>query len=299
MIFRKQILLIIFVTLICPISLLYGIASHITLGSFGQLEQRDMRKSVERVRDTLTAEFDNLEGTVTDWSNWDDAYAFIENRNPGFIKSNIVEQTFTGIRLNFIIFVNPSGELVYGKGFDLRKNKEIPIPQSLLKQAPSIPVIQSTDLGKQAKPLRILTLPENPLVIVSRQILTSEAKGPSRGTLIFARYLDEDAVKRLGEITHLSLTIKRFDDPQLPADFGAIRSNLIDLQPNQSSIAIQPLSEDAIAGYTVIKDIYGKPALILRVDTPREIYKQAQVNLSYLLISLLVVGLFLAQYSVA
>lgn len=292
MTFRKQILLIIFVTLICPISLLYGIAWHITLGSFGQLEQRDMQKNVERVRDTLAAEFDNLQGKAADWSNWDDTYAFIENRNPGFIKSNIVDQPFIGIRLNFMIFVNSSGKLVYERGFDLAQRKEIPLPESLQKQVSSISVTQSTDPGKQVKALGILLLPENPLVIVSRQILTSEAKGPSRGTLIFARYLDKDAVKRLAEITHLSLTFERFDDAHLPADFAAVRSNLIDRQLNQSSIAIQPLSEDAIAGYTVINDVNGKPALILRVDTPREIYKQAQVNLSYLLISLLVVGLF-------
>ncbi len=291
MTFRKQILLIIFITLICPISLLYGIALHITLGSFGQLEQRDMRKNVERVRDTLAAEFDNLQGKAADWSNWDDAFVFMENRNPSFIKSNIVDQSFIGMRINFIIFVNSSGEIVYGRGFDLVQRKEMPIPTSLRKQVSSIPAIQSTDLGKQAKPLGILTSPENPLVIVSQPILPREIKSPSRGTLIVARYLDDHAIKRLAEITHLSLTFERFDDPQLPADFAAIRSNLIDQQPNQSSIAIQPLSEDAIAGYTVINDVYGKPALILRVDIPREICKQAQANLLYLLISLLVVGL--------
>jgi diguanylate cyclase (GGDEF)-like protein/PAS domain S-box-containing protein len=290
MIFRKQILLIILVTLICPISLLYGIALHLNLGSFGQLEQRDMRRNVERVRDALANEFGNLQGTAADWSSWDDAYAFMEDRNPSFIKSNIVDRSFTGMRINFMIFVNSSGELVYGRGFDLVQRKEIPIPQSLLKQAASIPVIQNTNLGKQTKPLGVLTLPENPLVIVARPVLTSQSKGSSRGNLFFARYLDDRAIKHLAEIAHLSLKIERFDDPQLPADFAAIRSNPIDIQTD-SSIAVRPLSDDVIAGYTLINDIYGKPSLILRVDTPREIYKQAQLNLSYLLISLLIVGL--------
>jgi diguanylate cyclase (GGDEF)-like protein/PAS domain S-box-containing protein len=291
MTFRKQILLIIFITLICPISLLYGIASHIILGSFGQLEQRDMRKNVERVRNTLTNEFDSLQGTVADWSNWDDTYAFIENRNPGFIKSNIVDQPFIGLKLNFMIFVNSSGQIVYGRGFDLVQKKEVPIPESILKQVSAISGTQSTNPGKQVNNLGMLALPENPLVIVSRHILTSEAKGPSRGILIFAYYLDDLKIKHLADSTHLSPMIKRFDDPQLPADFVAIRSELVNQQLNQSSIVIRPLSDDAIAGYTLINDIYGKPALILRVDVPRDIYKQAQANLSYLLISLLIVGL--------
>jgi diguanylate cyclase (GGDEF)-like protein/PAS domain S-box-containing protein len=170
--------------------------------------------------------------------------------------------------------------------------KELPIPESLLKQVSSIPVIQNLKPIQRAKPIDVLISPENPLVIVRLPILTSGNQGPSRGTLLFARYLDDNAIKRLSEITHLSLTIKRFDQPQLPADFAAIRSELIDQQLlNQSSTVVQPLSDDTIAGYTLINDIYGKPALILRVDIPREIYTQAQTNLLYLLISLLIVGL--------
>jgi diguanylate cyclase (GGDEF)-like protein/PAS domain S-box-containing protein len=292
MTFRKQTLLIILITLICPISLLYGIALHITLKSYATIEQQDTRKHVERVRDTLADDFESLRGTAEDWSSWDDAYTFMENRNPVFIKSNVVDQTFERMRLNFMIFIDPSGKMVYGKGFDLVQEKEMPIPESILKQALPIPVIQNPELNKQAKSLSVLTSPGNhPLTIVGLPILTSENKGPSRGTLIFARYLDDNAIKHLSEITHLSLTIKRFDEPQLPDDFAAIHSGLLNQQLNQSSIVIQPLSDDVIAGYTLIKDVYGKPALIMRVDVPREIYKQAQANLSYLLISLLIVGL--------
>ncbi len=291
MTFRKQILLIIFITLICPISLLYGISLHIILGSYAKIEQRDTLKNVERVRDALAGELDNLQGKAADWSNWDDTYAFIENRNPGFIKSNIVDQPFIGIRLNFMLFFDSSGKLVYGKGFDLKQGKEIPVPESLLQSIPSDSLIRSNYPGKQVKTLGILVLPESYIQIVARKILTSGAKGPSRGTLVFARYLDDDAIKHLANTTHLSLTIERFDKSQLPADFAAIRSNLIESQPNQPSIAIRPLSEDVIAGYALIKDVYDKPALILRVDIPREIYKQAQANISYLLVSLLIVGL--------
>ncbi len=294
MAFRKRILLIVFIALLCPIGVLYGIAWHIILGSYSQIEQRDLRKNLERVKDTLADEFSSLQEVAVDWSNWDAAYEFIENRNPVFIKSNVTDRSFIGARVNFIIFVNSAGELVYGRGFDLRQKKTVPIAESLLKQVSSIPVVQSNNLGSQAKPLGLVTSPETTIVVVSRPILTSEVKGPSRGTLIFARYLDDYAIKRIAGITHLSLAIERFDDPQLPADFASIRSNLIDRQLQQSSTAIQPLSDDVIAGYTLIKDVYGKPALILRVDIPREIYKQAQANLSYLLISLLGVGLVFA-----
>ncbi len=41
----------------------------------------------------------------------------------------------------------------------------------------------------------------------------------------------------------------------------------------------------------MLPDIYGKPALLLRVDIPRDIYKQGLISLRYLLLSLLGVGI--------
>ena len=46
-----------------------------------------------------------------------------------------------------------------------------------------------------------------------------------------------------------------------------------------------------VAGYTLVNDIYGHPALLLRVTLPRPIYEQGQVSTRYQLISLLAVGL--------
>jgi hypothetical protein len=38
---------------------------------------------------------------------------------------------------------------------------------------------------------------------------------------------------------------------------------------NQDSSVLRPLDQNTIAGYTVLKDIYGRPGLILKVSSPR------------------------------
>jgi hypothetical protein len=81
----------------------------------------------------------------------------------------------------------------------------------------------------------------------------------------------------------------RFDEPKMPRDFQAVRSSF----SAKESIIVRELSEETIAGYTIIKDIYGKPAVLMRVDIPRRIYKQGQVSIRYLAVSLLIVGLVL------
>ncbi|MGB9301718.1 MAG: diguanylate cyclase, partial [Anaerolineae bacterium] len=124
------------------------------------------------------------------------------------------------------------------------------------------------------------------MLVSSRPILTSEEEGPMRGWLIMARYLDSTEVQRLAETTHSSVSVQPFDDPNPPADFGAVRSALL----QDTSLVVRPLNPATIAGYAVLEDIYGAPALILRLDMPREIYFQGQAAVNYLLTSILLVG---------
>lgn len=135
-----------------------------------------------------------------------------------------------------------------------------------------------------------MLLPEGPMLISSRPILTSKGEGPIRGTIIFGRYLNASGIEALARTTHSSLTMHGLNDAQMPPDFQAVRSSLSVKEP----ILVRLFSKQTIAGYALLNDIYGKPALILRVDMPRETYKQGQLSLGYFFGSLIVVGFIFA-----
>jgi signal transduction histidine kinase len=101
------------------------------------------------------------------------------------------------------------------------------------------------------------------------------------------RYLDSAEVERLAEVTRLSLTVRRLDDAQMPSDFHVALSSLLE----QGSTFVKPLGRESVAGYVEVNDIYGEPALLLRIDVPREIYKQGMSSIRYYLASLLAVWL--------
>lgn len=84
-----------------------------------------------------------------------------------------------------------------------------------------------------------------------------------------------------------TLTMFRFDEAQLPPDAQSARETLV----AGANLAIQPLNDQSIAGYVLLKDIYDQPALFVRVEMPRDVYAQGQTTLKYLLGSLLIVGL--------
>jgi len=125
------------------------------------------------------------------------------------------------------------------------------------------------------------------MLIASRPIITSEDEGPVRGALIMGRYFDTAELENLAETTQLSLSAHRFDDSQMPSDFKAAESFLSEDAP----IFIQPLSEESIAGYALLEDIYGKPALVLKADMPRSIYGQGQATVNYFILLILAIGL--------
>jgi len=73
----------------------------------------------------------------------------------------------------------------------------------------------------------------------------------------------------------------------MPPDFQAARDSLL----KNDKILVRPLGDESIAGYTLLNDIYGKPAILLRVDAPRDIFNQGKVSMQYLFISLIMLGL--------
>ena len=282
---RKKTLLIIGVILVCMIVVQFDVSQLILMGSFTKLEEQYTRQNVGTAADTLQDDINKLDSTAVDWAPWDDTYAFIQDSNENYIRSNLGTLPFTNIKINLMLFINSSGKIVYGKAYDLEKDEEIPVSLKLQSLSASDLLINHKDTESYIK--GIILLPEGPMLVASRPILTSERKGPIRGTLVIGKFLNRAEIERLSGITHLSLTVNRFDDSQLPSDFKEARLIISKGMP----VYVKPLGEEFIAGYTILNDIYGKPGIVLRVDSPREIHAQGKATMNYFILSILAIGL--------
>ena len=282
---RRKTLVIIGVTLFCLIMVLYFTSKVILLSSFTELEKQNTRLNVERATDAIFYNLSTLNSTVGDWATWDDTYAFIEDANDNYIRSNLLDETFPGIGINLILYINSAGRIVFEKNFDLQNNTEITVPDSIREHLTANSLILSHQ-NEKSSVSGIVQLPEGPMLIASRPILTSEGKGPIRGTLIMGRYLDSEKIQRLAETTHLSLSVERVNDLQMLPDFQSALSSL----SVEAPIFVRPLNSENIAGYALLEDIYGNPILMMRVDTPRMIYRQGLASMLYFILSVLAVG---------
>jgi len=260
----------------------------VLLGGFAKLEKNDTCLNVERALNALNDDLNNLEATTRDWAVWDDTYYFIRDRNQAYIDSTLADMSFINNRVNSMLFVRPSGQLVFGRGFDLEKRQEAPLPDGIADHlSQQGPLLQAA--GKGAASTGILVVSEGAMLVSAQPVLTSDGEGPVGGTLIWARYLTPQVVESLAARTQLSLSIMPFQSPDLPADFVQAASALAN-GDSGDSIVVHPLNEDQVAGYTLVRDAYGTPALILRVELPREIYAQGRTTLAYLVVVVVVVG---------
>jgi PAS domain S-box-containing protein len=283
---RKKTLVIVGATLVGLLLIMFAVSQGILLNSFSRLEVKDTTEDVKRAQAALSDDLSNLNAIVGDWAPWDDTYTFVQDLNNGYVQNNLNDDTFANLKVNLMLFVNSSGQIVFGKAFDLQNKQEVPVPESL-NGSLSASNLFTYHTNADSEVSGLLLLLEGPMLISSQHILTSQNEGPIRGTLIMGRYLDSSEIGRLAETTHLSLTVQRLDEPQMTSDFEAARSSLSGNTP----IFVRPLDKKSVAGYTLLNDVYGKPVMMLRADVPREIYQQGQASQLYFILSILGIGL--------
>ncbi len=284
---RKKTLIITGVMLVGLVGLLYFISQTSLLRSFAELETQNVRQNVERVSIMLRGRLATLNSVVGDWALWDDTYAFIQDGNQEYIKSNIDPLTVVNLQLNMMVFLDTSGRLVYGRAINIQTAAEVPFPQSLLDHLADHKLILDHQNPNDSV-TGLIGLPEGILLFASRPIATSEFKGPIRGTMIVGRYLDAAEIETLADAARLAVSVWRIDTPAMPADFQAA---LTALTPADTSIFVQPLNKDMVAGYTLVRDVYNQPAFLLKVEMPRDIQRQGQTNLVYSTLAFLFSGL--------
>ncbi|MGB9936953.1 MAG: CHASE4 domain-containing protein [Methanobacterium sp.] len=282
---REKTLLLISITIVCSLALMY-IASNVSLiGGFENLEKQNTVHDTQLAVNSVYNEISDLNGYIYDWAVWDDSYKFIQDNNSAYIQSNLVESTYTNFKLNFIIFIDNNGNHVYAKGFDLKNKEETALPEGIDKYLTKDSILlNSKGTGG------IIQLSDGPALISSHPILPTDESGSSKGTLIFGRMLDKTELETISNKTQLSISIFNFNNNQMPADL----KNTFQSVNNDSLTHVVPLNDSFIAGYMVMKDIYGNPALILRVENNRSFYEEYKNSLSFFLLSLLIFGCVLA-----
>jgi two-component system, NtrC family, sensor kinase len=284
-----KILIIICVIFLGMVAILYGITTKVVLGSFAQLEEKDIQINLKRVLNVLDKDMSGLKAIGGDWGAWDETKDFLKDLNKKYKESNLTLSTFSNLNMNYVLYFDNSGGLIYSSGFQFGKeSKKIPVPADLINQVKNQRAFFMHADAKDAK-TGIILLPGDMVMVTAWPVSNNDMDGPVSGTIVMGRDFDENELNSLEQRTQLKLILRRNEREGLSNDFVSARAELAkDEKP-----VINRNLPDVISVYSFIKDIYGADSLILRVSTSRDIYRQGKTTTSYFLWGQFIVGIIL------
>lgn len=188
------------ITMAAFIILLFLFIRPVILNDAKLLDEESLNIDKERASTYMDEQGAALQRLNRDWSVWDDTYEFVQNRNEDYIESNMMLDTFQNNIINFMIFSDNSGNTVYSEGYDLRTST----PLTIESDFPSTTKLtEATEKG-----IGIIQNDKYGYVLVAREsILTSEEDGPTAGTLIMGKILDDNFFANMREDLAIDIRI--------------------------------------------------------------------------------------------
>jgi sensor domain CHASE-containing protein len=269
--------------LLCALFATYGaidytVQRRVILPSFEALEADLARTDIERVTRALDGELAQLLTFCGDWGNWLETYEYMAGDNPAFIADNMTPATIAAVGLDVVAYLDADSRYVWRRGYDPVTHTEQPYEMLAGDALPeSHPFRDPIANGQPASGL-VLT-EHGPALLVAAPILDGAGNGPHRGAVLLARILTPTVAARLAEQAQVALQLSSL--PQ--AGFAApVRDMLLDTRIVRH--------EDANAVFRGLADIFGRPAVTLRVDVPRSVSAQGRDAVGFASLSLFLAG---------
>lgn len=270
-------------------ALIFFYSNHSLIHDYNILEKNRITDQINQTKKTLKSLMASVKVLSTDWSQWNDAYQFMIDKNNAFIESNLTLTTLANAKLNFIIFFSTSGKLFYGSYYASGAEKLSAVPESILAslQKDNAFSIVKTLKGKSG----IIKIENAYLVVSAMPIMTSNSDGDPHGTLVMGYYIDTEQLAKLADIVNVNLSL--FTLP-LQSNSKLLNIALSSIKQGNDYV-ITPVDKKTIYGFSALKDVDNKIIGIIRIVSNRTIYNQGLLTIRNYLLIISVMGLlFLA-----
>ncbi|HYL70084.1 MAG TPA: CHASE4 domain-containing protein, partial [Candidatus Dormibacteraeota bacterium] len=226
------------------------VEKNVLLPSFAELERSSAQVAMRRISYQLDLALDRLAVSATDWGNWADTYRFVVDHNAEFVSANVTLLALRQLNVNLLMIIGLDGNVVISSTLDPGLEQPLKLDLAALKALPEdFPWRANLREGGRSKGL--LTTNSGVLLLAASPVLDGNGGGPARGMVIMGRLLSPEEVARIGA--------------QAQADLAL-------LPPVGRGGEERLLADDAVTHvYRTFADLYGRPAMTLRVDLPREV----------------------------
>ncbi len=258
--------------------------------SYEDLEYQYILKNMNQAVSGLNEQVDHLSAQALDWANWDDTYDFMRDHNEEYLKTNADNEILRQLKLNGIAYVDLDRKIVYSNDVDYKRVNNVDIPIEIAQGIQRIDLSAIRDFGDELSGM--VNTERGPVMVSLRPILTNKGVGPSRGAVLMYKYLGRNEINELSGIIGIAVEVERSGNPKMMDEFKDAEEAL----RSQGSF-VKANSDERVAAYTLINDIFQNKPLILRVEAQRLITQQGNSTVGFFLLAIVIIGL-LVMFSV-
>ena len=150
------------------------------------------------------------QGSVSDWSHWDETYDFMNNSNPDYIDKNLIGDTFLNLNVNFIIIVGENNSIRSKQFYDIDDEKFIKFPANFNENIET--VIRASKSKEDTT--SILKLGNEFYFVATSEITDSLKEKKANGRMFIGKLIDENIIRNLEEMTNSNIQLSITNNPR-------------------------------------------------------------------------------------
>lgn len=182
--------------------------------SFAELERGAAERNVTRALEAVDAEINSLSATLWDYSSWNDSVKFAQGNYPNFPEINLATGSMQNLNVEILEVYDGAEKPLYA-GINEREAKRTRQGNWSFRALDSEGLLFKLPAEDGASISGIMRTPDGPVIVASRPILTNDGQGPSPGTFLFGRFLNDNLVQNIRDRTKVDFEIVQ------PSDFPA------------------------------------------------------------------------------
>lgn len=233
-------------------------------GGFKRLELELVDRNVRRLDGSYNYILKNFQKKQIDWAEWDDTYEFIADLNDDYKKSNLLSSSLGEIDIDEMLFYDETGVLKHATAASGIAEKEGDFPGDMENF-----LIDNKNIRDEMTANKVsggLIKTDNGTMIYSGHlILKSNGEGPSRGFIVFGRYIGNWLEDEISDIIQLPVVL---DDTDVH---------------NSSETNPIVITDGKIYAYFWLPVIGDTKKLGLQLEMDRDVWIAGQKNMNYLM----------------
>ncbi len=278
-------LLVLAIGMVMMFALIFLVARTSLMQGYAKLETDKVSIQVNSAINLIHEQSQQLSLSVRDNAHWDAIYEYVANPNQAFIDSSFSDLTLINLKINAFFIVNAQGEIISYKGLDSSKVMPWRIPDVLMQAVKNGGVLVNPSKSSIAG---LFKTPAGICIISTSDILTSEEKGPRRGTLVMVRLLDRELIEHIEKILGTKLSVEAYRDDEISTISPKLLNN---------KIIVKPIINNQVAGFALMNEISGDAKILIQTVGDRKIFEQGQASLRFLYWGALLAALLLGSFS--